>query len=85
MGLSLNNLAITATNSAVTSQIGTIFNTLYSKLVNGVRDSNCKFYYNMGADGSILQVVAKSVVGGAVSALKNEVVSQFNTKKTSIV
>lgn len=79
MSNSLNNLAITATNSAMTSAMGAMFNTLQSKIANAGRDRNCKFYYNEGAGGSILQVVAKSVVGGAVSALKDEAVNEFNS------
>lgn len=79
MSNSLNNLAITATNSAITSAMGAMFNTLQSKIANAGRDRNCKFYYNEGAGGSILQVVAKSVVGGAVSALKDEAVNEFNS------
>ena len=76
---SLNNLAITATNSAMTSAMGAMFNTLQSKIANGGRDRNCKFYYNDGAGGSILQVAVKGAVGGAVSALKNEAVNAFNS------
>lgn len=76
---SLNNLAITATNSAMTSAMGAMFNTLQSKIANGGRDRNCKFYYNDGAGGSILQVAVKGAVGGAVSALKDEAVNAFNS------
>lgn len=76
---SLNNLAITATNSAMTSAMGAMFNTLQSKIANGGRDRNCKFYYNDGAGGSILQVAVKGAVGGAVSALKSEAVNAFNS------
>lgn len=75
----LNNLAITATNSAMTSAMGAMFNTLQSKIANGGRDRNCKFYYNDGAGGSILQVVVKGVVGGVVSELKDEAVNAFNS------
>lgn len=76
---SLNNLAITTTNRLMTSTIGKAFDTLQSIIANGGRDSHCKFYHNNGAGGSILQVVAKSVVGGVVSDLKNEAVNQFNS------
>jgi len=80
MGFSLNNLAITATNSAMTATIGHLFDTLQSKIANGGRDSNCKFYYSgPGAGGSILQVATKGIVGGAVSALKDETVNAFNS------
>lgn len=80
MGFSLNNLAVTATNSAMTSAMGHLLDTLYSKLANGGRDSNCKFYYSgPGAGGSILQVATKGIVGGAVSALKDEATNAFNS------
>lgn len=76
---SLNNLAVTATNSAMISATGALFNKLQSLIANGGRDSNCKFYYNDGAGGSILQVVAKTVTGGAVSELKNMADNAFNS------
>lgn len=75
----LNNLAITTTNRLMTSAIGKAFDTLQSLIANGGRDSNCKFYHNNGAGGSILQVVAKSVVGGAVSDIKDVAVNHFNS------
>lgn len=74
----MNNLAITATNSIMTSAIGKMFDLLQSKIGNWGRDNNCKFYYNAGAGGSILQVVAKTVVGGAVGPLKNVADNEFN-------
>lgn len=76
---SLNNLAITATNSAMTAAMGAMFNTLQSKIANGGRDKNCKFYYNNGAGGSIIQVAVKGAVGGVVSELKDEAVNAFNS------
>ena len=76
----LNNLAITATNSAMTATMGRLYDTLQSKIANGGRDSNCKFYYSgPGAGGSILQVATKGIVGGAVSLLKDEAVNAFNS------
>lgn len=79
MSMNFNNLAITSTNRAMTSAMGAMFNTLQGKLANGGRDSNCKFYYNAGAGGSILQVAAKSVVKGAVADLKDAAVNEFNS------
>lgn len=79
MSTSLNNLAITTTGSAMASTMGALFNTLQSKIANGGRDSNCKFYYKDGAGGSLLQVAVKGVVRGAVSELKNEAVNAFNS------
>lgn len=76
---SLNNLAITATNSAMISTIGGAYDTLQSLIANGGRDSNCKFYYNNGPGGSILRAVAKTVSGGAVSELKNMADNAFNS------
>ena len=75
----LNNLAITTTNRVMTSAIGHAFDKLQSIIANDGRDSNCKFYYNEGAGGSILQVVAKSVVSGAVADLKDVAQNQFNS------
>lgn len=75
----LNNLAITTTNRLMTTAIGRAFDTLQSIIANGGRDTNCKFYHNNGAGGSILQVVAKSVVGGAVSDIKDVAVNHFNS------
>ena len=71
MALNFNNLAITATNSALSSGIGAGMNTLQSKLANGGRDTNCRFYYDYNAGGSILQVATRYLVGGAVSELKD--------------
>ena len=79
MSISLNNLTITSVGSGSASTIGALYNTLQSKLANGGRDSNCKFYYKDGAGGSLLQVAAKGVVRGAVSELKNEAVNAFNS------
>lgn len=56
---SLNNLTITATNSAMSSIFGGAYNKLQSLIANGSRDSNCKFYYNNGPGGSVLQVYAR--------------------------
>lgn len=79
MNESLNNLAITSTNRLLTSAIGAMYNTLQSRLANGGRDRHCKFYYNNGAGGSILQVATKGVVGGVVTDIKDEAVKQFNS------
>lgn len=76
---SLNNLAVTATNSAMISATGALFNKLQSIIANGGRDNNCKFYYNNGPGGSILQVVAKTVTQGAVNELKDMADNAFNS------
>lgn len=75
----LNNLAITTTNRLKTTAIGRAFDTLQSLIANDRRDSNCKFYYNNGAGGSIFQAVAKSIVGGAVSDIKDVASNHFNS------
>lgn len=75
----LNNLGVTVAGGALSSSIGAAMNTLQALIANGGRDTNCKFYYNDGVGGSLIQVAAKSVVGGAVSALKNEAVNAFNS------
>lgn len=84
-----NNLGITTVNSGVSHTMGYMLDTLYGKLANGGRDSNCKFYYNAGAGGSLLQVAVKGVVGGAVSELKTLTINAFNSllngKKTESV
>lgn len=76
---SLTNLAVTATNSAMISATGALFNKLQSIIANGGRDNNCKFYYNNGPGGSILQVVAKTVTQGAVNELKDLADNAFNS------
>lgn len=76
---SLNDLAITSTNAAMTSIIGGAWSYLQSRLANGGRDNNCRFYYNNGAGGSVLQVVARSVTGGFVSGIKDMAENAFNS------
>lgn len=75
----LNNLTITTVGGGVNSGIAAAMNTLQSTLANGGRDRNCKFYYNYGGGGSILQVAVKGVVGGAVSELRNDATNLFNS------
>ena len=78
MSIDLNNLSITSAGGVMSSALGAMINTIHSKLANGGRDTNCKFYYNNGAGGSLLQVATRSVVKGLVSELKNETANQFN-------
>ena len=79
MSNNLNNLGLTTTHGAMASAMGAMMNTLQSKLANGGRDVNCKFYYNNGAGGSLLQVMTKNVVRGAVSEIKDLAVNAFNS------
>lgn len=74
----MNNLAITAVNGAMASATGRMLDFMQSKVGNAGRDSNCKFYYNAGAGGSILQVATRGVVGGIVPALKDVADNHFN-------
>lgn len=78
MSMDLNNLAITVTNGALNHAVGQAMSKLWSTLANGGRDSNCKFYYSSNG-GSVLQVMTQSVIGGAMSALKDEAVNAFNS------
>lgn len=75
----LSNLSLTATNGIMNSAIGKLFDFVQSKVANGGRDVNCKFYYSYGAGGSILQVAAKTVVGGVVGPLRDELHNAFNS------
>lgn len=75
----LNNLGVTATNSAMISMAGGAARYLKAKWANGGRDSNCKFYYNDGVGGSILQVVTRTVANGAVNELKDLMQNGFNS------
>ena len=75
----LSNLSLTATNGIMNSAIGKLFDFVQSKVANGGRDVNCKFYYSYGAGGSILQVATKTVVGGVVGPLRDELHNAFNS------
>lgn len=74
-----NNLALTVTGGLTASHVGNVMNFLQGKVANGGRDSNCKFFYDLNAGGSILHIVAKGVVGGIVSELKDDAVNAFNS------
>lgn len=76
--MSFNNLAITATNSAMIHAVGGMMNTLHSLAANGGRDRNCKFYHSAGG-GSVIKAIARSVVGGAVHELKHEADNWFDS------
>lgn len=69
---SISNLGWTVTNGTLSSVIGKTFDTIQSKLANDGRDEKCKFYWDYGAGGKIVNVLARTVVGGAVSAVVNE-------------
>lgn len=74
---SLNNLGWNVTNGAMSSIIGGALDTLQSKLANGGRDEKVKYYWDYDKGGSIWNVIARTVVGGAVSAVSQEALSQY--------
>lgn len=74
---SLNNFGWKVTNGVVPSFVGGALDTLQSKLANGGRDQKVKYYWDYSKGGSILNVVARTIVGGAVDVLSQEVVSQY--------
>lgn len=74
-----NNLVLTAVGDTATRAVGGIMGKLQSSIGNGGRDTKCKFYSDYNKGGSIIQVYAKSVAGGALTLLKNEAVNQFNS------
>lgn len=75
---SLNNLAITATKGSMASFIGGGWDYLQTKLANGKRDTNCKFYYNE-AGGSVYQVIGRYLANGYVSGLSDMLKNNFNS------
>lgn len=73
-----NSLEITSTT--LTSTTGALVNTLHSKLANGGRDTNCRFYYSAnGSAGSLLIVATRKILNGILPALKDELVNDFNS------
>lgn len=76
---SLNNLTVTTTNSALISTTSALWSTLQTKIAKGGRDQNYKFYYNDGAGGSLIQVIAKTVTQGVVNELKDLAQNSFNS------
>lgn len=73
----LNNLGWNVTSGAVASIIDGALDTLQSKLANGGRDEKVKFYWDYNKGGSIWNVVARTVVGGAVDVVAKEALSQY--------
>lgn len=73
----LNDLGWNVTSGAVASLMGGAIDTLQTKLANGGRDEKVKFYWDYSKGGSILNVVARTVVGGAVNAVAQEALSQY--------
>lgn len=73
----LNNLGWNVTSGAIASIIGGALDTLQSKLANAGRDEKVKLYWDYNKGGSIWNVVARTIVGGAVTAITQEGLSQY--------
>ncbi len=73
----LNNLGWNVTSGAAASIIGGALDTFQSKLANGGRDEKVKFYWDYGKGGSIWNVIARTIVGGAVTTVTQEALSQY--------
>lgn len=77
---SIGELGWEVANGAIASATGKILDTLQSKLANSGRDEKVKFYWDYSyGGGSITNVIAKTIVGGAVSTIANEALSQYKT------
>ena len=63
----------------MTSAIGKAFDALQSIIANGGRDNHCKFYHSVGAGGSIIHVITKSVTNGAVADITDVATNHFNS------
>lgn len=78
-GEKANNLSWNVTNGFMAGTMGAMFDTLQSKLANNGRDQKVKFYWDYSRGGAIYNVMARRLVGGAVSALSNEAMSAYKT------
>lgn len=67
------------TNGFVASTVGAAFDTIQSRLANNGRDQKVKFYWDYSYGGAIYNVVARSLVGGALNELNNEAISAYKT------
>lgn len=76
---SIGDLGWEVTNGAIASVVGKALDTLQSKLANDGRDEKVKFYWDYNYGGSITNVIARTIVGGAVSTIANEALSQYKT------
>lgn len=68
----IGNYRLTVVNGALSTTIGKAFDTIQSKLAGGGGGS-CKFYWDYARGGSIINVAARTVAGGAVAAATSEV------------
>lgn len=76
-GTTMNNLSWNVTNGFIAGAMGAAFDTIQSKLANNGRDQKVKFYWEYEKGGSILNVAARALVGGAVSGLTNVAMSEY--------
>ena len=75
----MNNLTWNVTNGFLAGAMGEMFDTIHSKLANGGRDQKVKFYWDYGRGGALYNVMARQLVGGAISELNNEAMSAYKT------
>ncbi len=76
---SINNLGWKVTNNAIASVMGMALDTLQSKLANNGRDEKVKFYWDYDKGGSVWNILARTIVGGAVDAVSKEAMNQYKT------
>lgn len=76
-GTTMNNLSWNVTNGFIAGAVGAAFDTIQSKLANNGRDQKVKFYWEYEKGGSILNVAARALVGGAVSGISNVAMSEY--------
>lgn len=73
----MSNLSMNVTNGFAAGTMGAAFDTIQSRLANNGRDQKVKFYWEYERGGSILNVAARSLVGGAVSGLGDIALSEY--------
>ena len=71
------NLGWTIVNGALATTTGGLLDVLQSKLANGGRDKQVKFYYEYERGGKIVNVATRTLVNGAVSVLAGEAMAQY--------
>lgn len=76
-GTTMNNLSWNVTNGFLAGAMGAAFDTIQSKLANNGRDQKVKYYWEYEKGGAIFNVMARALVGGAVSALSDVAMSEY--------
>lgn len=74
---SISNVGWSITNGTVSTLLASSLDLLQSRLANNGRDQKVKFYCDYENGGSLFNVIARQVVGGAVSTIANEALSQY--------